>query len=170
MCHATLQFNGIPWNPQTHVGFGRVQLTDAKLYQLPMIMRVLNAASVNASDDSAFQTADINFQIDGDRIPLQIACDGDVLRLRGEGWTNLRRELNLELYSYVGRRIPITNVISPLLAESRYATLMKIEVQGTLDNPILRPNHFPQLEATLQQIFPEVAERRSIGDALPWKR
>src|SRR5690606_31031385 len=136
MCNAKLQFSGIPWNPQTHVGGGSVHLSDAKLYQLPFMMRVLSAASVNASDDSAFQTADINFQIDGDRIPLQIGCDGEVLRLRGEGWTNMRREVNLELYSYVGRRIPISNVISPLLAESRYATLMMIEVQGTLDNPI----------------------------------
>lgn len=170
MCNATLHFEGVPWNPQTHVGAGSIRLTDAKLYQLPFMMRILRGASINASDDSAFQTADINFQIDGDRIPLQIACDGDVLRLRGEGWTNLRRELNLELYSYVGRRVPISHVISPLLAESRYATLMKIDVQGTLDNPILKPSHFPQLEATLQQIFPEVAERRSIGDALPWRR
>jgi hypothetical protein len=159
-CNATLVFSGIPWNPQTHTGRGRVQLRDARLYQLPFMMRVLNAASVNASDDSAFQTADIAFQIDGDRIPLQIACDGEVLRLRGEGWTNLRREVFLELYSYAGRRGPLTAVISPILAESRYATLMMIEVAGTLDNPIMQRRPFPQLEATLQQVFPEISERR----------
>ncbi len=160
VCNASVQFNGIPWNPQTYVGQGSVRLRDAKLSQLPMMMRLLRTASVNASDDSAFQTADINFQIDGDRIPLQIACEGDVLRLRGDGWTNLRRDVYLELYTYVGRRIPISNVISPLLSESKYATLMMIEVQGTLDNPSMQRRPFPQFEATLQQIFPEVVERR----------
>ncbi|MCA9259713.1 MAG: hypothetical protein KDA61_10960, partial [Planctomycetales bacterium] len=162
-CNASLTFNGVPWNPQTHTGRGRVHLRDAKLYQLPFMIRILSAASVNASDDSAFQTADITFQIDGDRIPLQIACDGEVLRLRGEGWTNLRREISLELYSYAGRRVPITAVISPVLAESRYATLMMIEVEGTLDNPIMQRKPFPQLEATLQQVFPEMSERRRWG-------
>ena len=82
---------------------------------------------------------------------------------------NLRREIDLELYSYVGRRVPITNVISPLLAESRYATFMMIEIDGTLDNPNMQRRPFPQLEATLQQIFPEVAERKPLRDAMPWR-
>ncbi len=170
MCHAKLHFVGIPWNPRTFDGSGTIHLRDAKLYQLPFVMRVLRTAAVTANDDSAFQTADINFQIAGDKIPLQIACDGDVLRLRGEGWTNLRRDVDLELYSYVGRRNPISNVISPLLAESRYATFMLIEVTGTLDNPSMQRRPFPQLEATLQQIFPEVAERQPIREAMPWNR
>lgn len=160
LCHANLEFNGIPWNPQTYDGQGTIQLRDAKLYQLPFMMRLMRTASVNTDDDSAFQTADISFEIDGDRIPLQVACDGDVLRLRGEGWTNLRREIDLELYSYVGRRIPISRVVAPLLSESRYATFMMIEVDGTLDNPIMQRRPFPQLEATLQQIFPDVEEVR----------
>jgi hypothetical protein len=170
LCNANLHFEGIPWSTQSYRGEGRIQLSDAKLSQLPLAMRVLRTASINASDDSAFQTALINFQLDGDRIPLQIACDGDVLRLKGEGETNLRREVNLELFTYVGRRIPISNVISPLLAESRYATFMMIEVQGTLDNPIVERRPFPQIEATLQQIFPEMAERQPLRDAMPWRR
>lgn len=169
-CNMELDFNGIPWNPQTYDGHGRIQLRDAQLYQLPFMIRLMRVASVNASNDSAFQTADIKFQIDGDRIPLQIACDGDVLRLRGEGWTNLRREVDLDLFSYVGRRIPIAQVVSPLLAESRYATFMLIEVRGTLDNPTMQRRAFPQLEATFQQIFPEIAEKRESDPLLPWRK
>ena len=154
-CQAHLNFSGIPWNTQTWNGDGEVHLTDARLFQLPFMMRLLGTASINADDDSAFQTADIKFDIDGDKIPLRIECEGEVLRLRGEGWTNLRREIDLDLYSYIGRR-PIYSVISPLLAESRYATFMLIEVDGTLDNPNMQRRPFPQIEATLQQIFPEV--------------
>lgn len=167
-CNAELSFSGIPWNTNTWTGDGQINLTDAKLFQLPFMMRLLGAASVNADDDSAFQTADIPFEIDGDKIKLQVNCDGEVLRLRGEGWTNLRRDINLELYSYVGRG-PIQSVVSPLLSESRYATFMMIEVRGTLDNPIMQRRPFPQLEATLQQIFPEVAERRRMSGLVPWR-
>ncbi len=168
LCDANLNFSGIPWNSQTWDGEGDIHLTDAKLFQLPIMMRLLRTASVSADDDSAFQTADIHFDIDGDRIPLTINCVGDLLRLQGEGWTNLRREIDLELYSYVGRR-PIYSVVSPLLPESKYATFMMIEVEGTLDNPIMQRRPFPQIEATLQQIFPEVAGQSGIGSLAPWQ-
>ncbi len=165
-CDARLNFSGIPWDSQAWTGEGDIHLTDAKLFQLPFMMRLLGTAAVDPDDDSAFQTADIHFDIDGDKIPLQIQCEGEVLRLRGEGSTNLRRDIDLELYSYVGRR-PIYNVVSPLLSESRYATFMLIEVNGTLDNPVMQRRPFPQIESTLQQIFPEVAQREHL---IPWRR
>ncbi len=169
VCDAQVSFNGKPWNPQTYNGGGQIHLSEANLYQLPFMIRLMRAASVNAKDDSAFQTADITFTIDGDRIPLQVACDGEVLRMRGKGSTNLRRELELDLYSYVGRN-PITATLSPLLADSRYATFMLIKVTGTLDNPNMQPKPFPQLEATIQQMFPELAERRKTNPLLPWRK
>ncbi len=167
-CDAQLNFSGVPWDSQAWTGDGDIHLTDAKLFQLPFMMRLLGTAAVNPDDDSAFQTADIHFDIDGDKIPLQVSCQGEVLRLRGEGWTNLRRDIDLELYSYVGRR-PIYSVVSPLLSESRYATFMLIEVGGTLDNPVMERRPFPQIEATLQQIFPEVAQRGGASSLVPWR-
>jgi hypothetical protein len=167
MCNAYLKdFRGVPWNSQTFHGSGSIHLTDAKLYELPFMMRLFSVASVNANDASAFQRADIGFRIDGDHIPLTVAADGEVLRLRGEGWTNLRRDVDLQLYTYVGRRLPISQLVSPLLAESRFATFMMVEVSGTLDNPQMQRRPFPQIEATFQQIFPEVADRRPFRDTL----
>ncbi|MFO0941241.1 MAG: AsmA-like C-terminal region-containing protein [Pirellulales bacterium] len=169
-CNATLKFSGVPWNPQTYDGDGEIKLTDAKLYELPFMMRLFSVTSVNASDASAFQTAECKFQLDGEHIPLQISADGEVLRLRGEGWTNLRRDVDLQLYTYVGRKVPIGAIVSPLLPESRFSTFMMVEVTGTLDNPDMQRKAFPQLEATLQQMFPEVAERRPIRDTIQrWK-
>ena len=167
-CDAKLNFSGVPWDSQAWRGDGEIHLTDARLFQLPFMMRLLGTAAVNPDDDSAFQTADIHFEIDGDKVPLQVSCEGDVLRLRGEGWTNLRRDINLELYSYVGRR-PIYSVVSPLLSESRYATFMLIEVGGTLDNPVMQRRPFPQIEYTLQQIFPEVVQRSGATSLVPWR-
>lgn len=165
-CNANLKFRGVPWNPQTYEGDGEIRLTDAKLYELPFMMRFFSVASVNANDASAFQRATIGFRLDGDRIPLQVSADGEVLRLRGEGWTNLRREIDLQLYTYVGRRVPIGNIISPLLPESRFSTFMMVEVTGTMDSPDMQRRPFPQLEATFQQMFPEVAERQPLRDTI----
>jgi hypothetical protein len=157
-CQVELALAGVPWEPQTYSGGGSIHLSDAQLYQLPTMIQLLRKLSVTPTDKAAFHTADIAFTIDGDRIPLTLACEGDVLSLRGSGWTNFRRELDLELYSYVGGRVPVSSVLTPLIAESRYATFMSLEVDGTLDNPRIERRAFPQL-AVLQQIFPDKVGR-----------
>ncbi len=154
-CNATIKFSGVPWTPQTWLGGGNIQLTDAQLFQLPFMMRLLRVASVNAKDDSAFQRASIDFDISGDQIPLRIACDGDLVRLKGDGKTTLRRDIELTLHMSVGRRIPLSSVLSPIVPESQLATLMTIEVDGTLDNFEMHRRQFPQL-ASIQELFPEL--------------
>lgn len=157
-CNASAFFSGVPWNSQGWSGDGQIHLSDAQLFQLPFMIRLMRVASVNARDDSAFQRADINFRLDGDQIPLTIDCSGDLLRLRGEGYTNLRRDIDLELFTYVGRRISLASIISPILPDSRYATtLMTIKVDGTLDDPQMERRPFPQF-ASMQELFPELEQ------------
>ncbi len=170
LCEAELDFNGVPWNTQTYHGAGSIHLSDAKLYQLPFMIKLLSFTRSVSNNDAAFTTADIKFQMDGDHIPLNVACEGDVLRMVGKGWTNLRREIELDLYTYVGRRNVVRNVIDPLLSESPYASTMMIAVRGSLDSPDMKRVPFPQLESTLQQMFPEVAERRQENPILRWRQ
>lgn len=170
LCDAEVDFNGVPWNPQTFNGTGQIDLRDAKIYQLPFMVRLLSLTPSVSKDDSAFDSASISFTLDGDRIPLTVRCEGDVLRLHGTGWTNLRREIELKLYTYVGRNSGVRKVIDPLLSESPYASAMMIEVGGTLDNLSMQRRPFPHLESTLQQMFPEAAERRETNPILPWRR
>lgn len=158
VCDAELNFDGVPWDPQGYSGDGKIELTEAKLYELPFMIRLMNATAV-AEDDSAFQTANIEFRLDGDQIPLtKIHCDGEVLRLRGEGWTNLRRELKLDLHMHIGRRFPIGKVVQPLFPDSRFASFMSINVTGTLDNPIMNNQVFPQF--AVETLFPESSENK----------
>ncbi len=153
-CQIELSLAGIPWEPQTYSGSGAVHLRDAQLYQLPTMIQLLRKLSIAPSEKAAFHTADVSFTIDGDRIPLKLACEGDLLSLRGSGWTNLRKELDLELYSYVGGRIPVSSVLTPLVAETPYAPFMTLDVDGTLDNPRIERRAFAQL-TSLQQVFPD---------------
>lgn len=168
LCNVSLKFDGTPWNPQTWGGGGTINLTDAQLFELPFMIRLLSVASVNAKDDSAFQSAKIDFKLDGDRILLsEINCDGDILRLRGKGWTNLHHEIGLELYSYVGRK-SITSVLAPVIPESQSASFMVIEVGGTLDNPTMQSRTFPQL--AIQQMFPDIAEQQGKRRLIGWRK
>ena len=170
LCNASLNFHGVPWNPQTYYGEGEVHLTEAQLYEMPFMIRILRAAAVNAEDDSAFQSADINFQIDGNLIPLQIACDGNVIRLKGSGHIELPKGIDLELLGYVGRRRQVSRVVEPILPGSRFASFMLIEVSGAIDDPKMIRRPFPQIEGLVSQMFPELAERRKENPLLPRRR
>ncbi len=45
-CNVELAISGIPWEPQTYSGDGAIHLRDAKLYELPIMIRVLRALSI----------------------------------------------------------------------------------------------------------------------------
>ncbi len=50
--------------------------------------------------------------------------------------------------------MPVSSVLTPLIAETPYASFMFIPVTGTIDNPQIGKRTIPQL-AMFQQIFPD---------------
>ena len=112
-------------------GTGRAWLREANLYELPAMISLFRLLSVSPGQ-GAFDSADIQFGIDGDRLPVhEIALDGDIVSMRGSGWVNMRRELHLDLFANVGRRSLVGSLF-------KAATLWQIEVNGTTSAPQIR--------------------------------
>ena len=97
----------------------------------------------------AFDSADIKFGIDGDRLPIhELVLDGDILSMRGSGWVNMRRELHLDLFakrrskesSWLDHQTAIELASSDLVADrsQRYDL-------GP-DPPTTTPNFFDELD------------------------
>ena len=119
-------------------GQGKAWLRGANLYELPVMIRLLNLLSVRP-DQGAFDAADIDFAIDGDKIPItNLQLDGDLISMQGKGAVNFRRELDLELVANVGRRGIVGALVRPF-TENQSANWMRIEVGGTTSNPQIRP-------------------------------
>jgi hypothetical protein len=115
-------------------GSGNAWLREASLYQLPVMVRLLRLLSVRP-DQGAFDAADIRFGIDGDRIPIhELQLDGDLVSLRGSGWINMRRELELDLLANVSKRTLVGAMMRPL-SQSNAANLLRIQVTGNSANP-----------------------------------
>jgi len=118
-------------------GQGRAWLRKANLYELPAMIKLFRVLSVSPGQ-GAFDSADILFGIDGDRLPVhKLVLDGDIVSLRGEGWVNMRRELHFDLSANVGRRSLVGSVFRPL-SSSPAATLLQLEVNGTTTEPQIR--------------------------------
>ena len=117
-------------------GQGRAWLREANLYELPAMINLFRLLSVSPGQ-GAFDSADIQFGIDGDRLPVhEIVLDGDIVSMRGSGWVNMRRELHLDLFANVGRRSLVGSLFRPL--SSSKAALWQIEVNGTTSDPQIR--------------------------------
>ena len=149
---ASFQMTGncVDWN--SLYGLGTVQLRDAEIYQLPVILSLLKILRVKEVTTSAFDTSNINFKLQGDRIDLQrIELIGDAISLIGNGKLNMNRDIDLNFYSVVGRNdyIPLLSEIVELGAQQ----IMWINIRGQLDNPQTHQNFLPYLNESIKQLF-----------------
>jgi hypothetical protein len=143
----------------TWQGHGQVRLRRADLDQAPVIMAVRKLVPRNKPAPSIFSSAEIDLRIVADHIHLEkIRLKGDALSLEGSGWMNMDKEINLRLYTVVGRdeiRIPL---IKAVLAEAS-RSLLEINVKGSLEKPEITSKALPELDDTLQRILANLENR-----------
>lgn len=166
--YAILQLSGSNKGLYALQGSGQVRLRNADVYELPVMVRLLKLLTIKPPDTTAFTTADIDFRVRGESIYFDtIDFKGDAISLHGRNsWMNLDRELNLRFYTRVGRSQIQLPLITSLLDEAS-RNILEIEVGGTLEEPNVRAKGFPEIDETLQQLFPEAARaRQSDGNFL----
>lgn len=149
-------------------GHGQVRLREADIYELPLMARLLSVLSLRDPDDKAFTSSDVDFRINGEQIYLdRIDFSGDVLSLKGKGWMDMNRRVNLDFYALVGREEFQLPLVKTLLTEAS-KNILQIQVVGTVDQPQLIRKPLPELDDTLQRIFPESVPRTANPQTL-WK-
>ena len=158
---AVVQLEGTKQGSHTLRGDGAIRLRDADIYELPLMVSLLNILSIRPPDRTAFTTSDIKFRIEGEHIHFRQAdFNGDTISLKGDGWMNLDREINLNFYTIVGSdKYPIP-IVSPLLGKAS-RQFMVIHVTGTVDAPETSREAFPSLNERFQQLFPEEVNRQA---------
>ncbi len=184
---AVVNLSGTGEGVHTYRGQGQVRLRDADIYELPAIIALLKLASVPNADRTAFTSSSIDFRIEGDDLELnRIEVAGDALALKGRGRITSAREINMQLYTQVGRPDAHIPFFRPILGEASRQFLL-FDVTGTVDHPVIERQVFPQLNERLQELFPELAQlgaprepsrptvtgaiRQAAQDTLrPWRR
>jgi hypothetical protein len=127
-------------------GRGTVRLRDADLFELPVMVALLKPLSGRLPDTTAFNTADVDFRIEGEHIYLnKVHCNGDAVSLRGGGEMGFDRSVQLSFYAVVGRggaEFPLLDKVVSAVSQQ----IMQIDVSGTLDNPVTHNRPFPNVE------------------------
>lgn len=145
-------------------GRGSVQLRDADIYELPLMIALLKILSVRLPDTKAFSSSDIRFRIEGEHVYFdQLDFNGDAVSLLGKGEMDLQQNLRLTFHAILGRgelNMPIVREVFSGAGKQ----IMLIHVGGTLQNPEMRREALPGLNQALQQLQDDrEAQRREQG-------
>jgi hypothetical protein len=133
-------------------GSGELHIADAKIYELPLLVALLNVLKIRTPDTNAFNQCDLQFTIQGDHVLFQhLNLLGDAISLYGRGQTNFDRELDLVFYSLVGPAdlpIPIWKTIAGQFSQQ----VLQLKVGGTWDDPKTTREVLPSMNQGIQEI------------------
>ena len=134
------------------VGDGDVKITDANIYELPVLVGLLKVLRNSTPDSTAFNQSDVKFRIQGRHIDLdQLDFLGDAVSLFGKGYTNFDQQLKLVFHGVVGRndfRIPFVKNVFANASQQ----IMQMYVDGTVSDPQIHTQAFPGISNLVQQI------------------
>ncbi|HTU25485.1 MAG TPA: AsmA-like C-terminal region-containing protein [Pirellulales bacterium] len=148
---ASVALTGSPRNRDTLKGAGSIRLSEADIYELPIMVSLLKILSGRVPDTSAFTKSNVDFHIQGEHVLLdQVTLSGDAVSLYGQGQLNFDRQINLTFHSLGGSDDYRPVMIRKLLGGASQQ-LMQIHVEGTLDHPVMRSEAFPMVNQALHQ-------------------
>jgi hypothetical protein len=150
--HAQLQLSGTGRGINSLAGRGEIALREADVYELPVMVALLKILSVRQVDPTAFTRGDISFDIKANHLYFdKLDFQGDAISLHGKGEMDLDQHIKLKFYTTIGPgqfQIPL---IKNLLGQASQQ-IMVIHVDGSLSNPKLTQEVFPNLNRALNRI------------------
>jgi hypothetical protein len=137
-------------------GSGSGKLSDANLYQLPILIQVFNMLRVKPSEAVAFTDGEVRFSIYGDNMSFsQIQLWGDLVALHGSGTMSRTKEVDLSFNTRVSPQNGWSQITRPF-GENQY-TLWTISVKGPLSDPTIERRTLNAVNETLERLFPGIA-------------
>jgi hypothetical protein len=140
---------------------GYADVTDARLFQLPMIVRVFNALRLAPSDPTAFEKARVLYFVRGKRLILgDIRLEGQAVSLYGAGVVEPDGQLHMTFMAGKRNDDPLVPALYEL-GEGLRKELVLVVVTGTLAEPQVELRSLSGLTAPLREMVGLVHEQRA---------
>lgn len=138
---------------QNMTGHGKLLISPAALYELPILGKILQGLKFTPPDNTAFKFAYSEFDIGHSQFLFKtIDLVGDSISLRGRGTARFDGRLNLDFYSMLPRnQVPIP-ILRELVSTATNAWV-GVEVRGTTDQTYTRIKAVPQLDDALKRFL-----------------
>ncbi|HHH75723.1 MAG TPA: hypothetical protein ENL03_01705, partial [Phycisphaerae bacterium] len=116
---------------------GKIEITNAKLYKLPVLLGLLHVVYLTLPQKSAFKEGTIEYKISKSRLVIsEIWLNGNALSMVGSGYMDLKtKQLRLNFFTGPPGRLPVISKIGGELLKLVVNQLEMTRVTGTLDKP-----------------------------------
>ncbi|MEX0670296.1 MAG: AsmA-like C-terminal region-containing protein [Pirellulales bacterium] len=158
--HGGIEIRGSRAGTHSLAGHGQVRLSDADIYELPVMMSLLKILRVKAPDRKAFTSSLVDFRIEGPHAYLDtIELSGDAISLVGNGELDFDSNIKLMLQPIMGEAQTQLPAIKRMLGGAS-GQFVIVRVDGTIADPITSTEAFPTLAAAVQRLQ---SQRRGQG-------
>jgi len=165
--NARVRLQGNSQGRHTFQGEGGIQLTNAKISEVPLILALLKIPKFKRVDRTAFHTCNMLFKIKDEHFSLKpLEFKGDAISLIGQGEMDFSRRINLQFYSIPGENESNIQFFRQVFGEVSQQTLL-IEVDGTLDVPEVHATAFPGINDALQKLLNNLDETPRTSNGVP---
>ena len=159
---AYLYLSGNNGDRQSRRGGGHFEIRDGYLYELPIVVAILNVINLTVPREEAIRDARADFFVVGDRIEFDdIMLRGEGVALRGNGDMQLPSKLldirMISVSPHEWMRVPgLSNVV-----ESASRRIVEIAIVGPLKNPSVKPRPFGGLRDEFSELFKRKPPRKT---------
>ena len=158
--HGGIEIRGSRAGTHSLAGQGQVRLSDADIYELPVMMSLLKILRVKAPDRKAFTSSLVDFRIEGPHAYLDtIELSGDAISLVGNGELDFDSNIKLMLRPIMGEAQTQLPAIKRMLGGAS-GQFVIVRVDGTIADPLTSTEAFPTLAAAVQRLQ---SQRRGQG-------
>ena len=145
-----------------------MQLRNADIYELPVMIAMLKILSVRGPDRTAFSEGRTNFVVQGPHLYFDpITFTGDAISLEGKGEMDFQTILHLQFHARLGRNESKVPLIKDFLGGAS-EQIMTIHVDGPLQDPVTRKVAFPGLRQLQTDNFETTGNPGFFGQMKQW--
>ncbi len=149
---ASLNIEGRPSEPASKRGRGEINIREAKFYQVPLVMTMLQLINLSLPGSNSFDRVIVGFAIEGDIVRLDpLSFEAKNVQITGSGTMDYNtHKLDLEMYSRNPRfRLGVLSDAFDMIKNE----LVMIKVGGTLEEPKAGVQPLSSIKRSIGDIF-----------------
>jgi hypothetical protein len=151
--NGNVDLSGEGTSPKYLQGIGKLTITRAAIYDLPLMVKIFNTLSFVPPDKAAFNSARFVFGVRNGKVGFErIDLEGDAINMVGEGTVDFDGAVRLRFASRMGSKtlpIPIMHDLVNMTTQG----LVGVDVTGTLQDQKFEVRSLPQVDDALRRLF-----------------
>jgi len=150
---ASLEMSGNWDDPNTRRGHGNVGIVGQDLYNIPLVMGLLQITNLALPFTSPFSDATARYNIDGQKVNFEeINLRSKDMTMSGSGDLNFAAGKVSLWFVTDNPTLLSLPLVGPLLHGAKQE-LLKIHVSGTIEKPTVSARSFDSITTTVDQVF-----------------